>query len=56
MLAGQNDYYLPKQDEMIKIFTSEHIDYLYKTIRGMGHEFPKQYDIIINDALNYLFD
>jgi len=56
MLAGQNDYYLPKQEEIIKIFTSEHIDYLYKTIRGMGHEFPKQYDLIINDALNYLFD
>jgi len=53
MLAGQDDYYQPKQLEMIDIFAKNRVDYRYKIIEGMGHGFPKEYEPIIIDALNF---
>ncbi len=40
MIAGENDHYRPKQEEMVKVFIDQYISYEYIIIPGMGHDIP----------------
>jgi predicted esterase len=54
MLAGENDFYRPKQQELIDLFQKTGIDYTYNIIPGMGHEFPGDYEHILQESLKYV--
>ena len=54
MLVGENDFYRPKQQELIQLFEKTGITYVYKVIPGMGHEFPGDYEHILQESLNYV--
>ena len=54
MLAGENDFYRPKQQELIQVFDKTGIKYVYKVVPDMGHEFPENYDRILKESLKYL--
>ena len=54
ILAGENDFYRPKQQELVGIFEKTGIKYKYKIIPGMGHEFPGDYEQILQESLNYV--
>ncbi len=41
MVAGENDPYRPKQEEMISVFEEENIPYTYIIIPEMGHDIPE---------------
>ncbi len=53
MLGGETDFYLPKQKELAIIFDEIEVQYMHKIIPGMGHDFPKNYEQVIAEALSY---
>jgi len=40
IVAGENDHYRPKQEEMVKVFEQQNIPYTYIIIPEMGHDIP----------------
>lgn len=40
MVAGENDHYIPRQEEMITVLQEQNIPYTYIIIPGMGHDIP----------------
>ncbi len=55
IVAGEKDFYRPKQDEMINGFNKLGFKYLYTVIPGMGHDYPKDFPTWIDTAIQRLF-
>lgn len=53
LAAGENDFFIPRQKQMISILDSLKINYKYTIIKNHGHEYPKNEEFYINDALKY---
>ena len=56
MLGGEFDYYLPRQEEMARLFKEFNILYHYKIITGMHHEFPMDYELQMNEGIAFLLN
>ncbi len=54
IIGGENDYYLPRQKQMVAIFDKYDFNYEHQIIDGMGHEYPKNESDLIKKAIKFL--
>jgi dienelactone hydrolase len=55
MVAGEKDFYRPKQDQMINAFDKLGFQYLYTVIPKMGHSYPENFSTWIDIAIQRMF-
>ncbi len=55
LIAGETDFYRPRQEEMINAFNKLGFKYLYTVIPGLGHDYPADFPAKIDIALRRLF-
>lgn len=55
MVAGEKDFYRPKQEQMINAFNKLGYQYLYTVIPNMGHDYPENFSSWIDTAIQRMF-
>ncbi len=55
IVAGETDFYRERQNNMMKIFDETEFPYEFHEIKGMGHEYPKDFEDWIDKGLIFLF-
>ena len=54
VIGGEQDYYLPKQKELVELFKQSGANYIHTIIPGMGHEFPDNYQHYMRVGLEFI--
>lgn len=54
MIAGENDFYKPRQDSLAKLYQQYGIEHHYRIIENMGHVYPDNFAQIVDEGLTYL--
>jgi poly(3-hydroxybutyrate) depolymerase len=54
MIAGENDYYGPRQLAMAAVFDEYGFEYKHIVIPGLGHDFPKDFTERLDRAIEFV--
>lgn len=54
ILSGENDHYLPRQEEMIEVFDAVGLSYKFDIVAGMGHAYPDDFSNRLDSALEFV--
>jgi dipeptidyl aminopeptidase/acylaminoacyl peptidase len=54
MAAGENDHYLPRQEQLMAAFEKNRIPCKYVIIPEEGHQYPEKESEHIEQAIQYL--
>jgi len=56
ILSGENDHFLDRQKKMIAVFDDLNLEYKHEIVTDMGHEYPKNESLFINQFIHFMND